>query len=458
MTGLGVTKSFAGWASELLATDIPAHVHQIAHRAMLDTLGAMLAGGAHQDIKKLAGIWPASNGACDLATGGRATAETAALINGGAAHFWDFDDTSYTGIMHGSAVIFPVVLALAQEKGASEEEARTAFVIGSEITYVLADICTHQHYFRGWWSTATCGLVGAAAAAARLLGCDSNQICQAIGLAAAASGGAKSVFGTHAKPYLVGEAAQRAIMIARFVASGLSGPDDGIEGQTGFLHLLNNDVEDLQQIETLGRRWRLADPGLLIKLYPVCSAAHAATEEIARQTFHAGLSPDDIDTIRLEVPKLVRISLVHDHPKTPAQAQFSLPFVAACAVINGAVRLQDLNVEVIQSASIQAVMAKVQIHEATDLSTPEARQRFPESARVRIILKDQTEQTGFCGEAYGMPEKPLSDIDFLKKFQGCLAFANCALSKQNIFETDFLSFASELCAQIEKLPFTQSET
>jgi len=459
MTGTdGITKAFAVWASELVAADIPTQVHHIAHRAMLDTLGVMLAGGAHRDIKKLAGIWPTSNGICDLATSGKATAETAALINGSAAHFWDFDDTSYTGIMHGSAVIFPAVLALTQEINASEEEARTAFIIGSEITYVLAEICTHQHYFRGWWSTSTCGLVGAAAAAARMLGCNYDQISQAIGLAAAASGGSKSVFGTHAKPYLVGEAAQRAIMIARFVASGLSGPDDGIEGQTGFLHLLNNDVEDPQQIDTLGRRWRLVDPGLLIKLYPVCSAAHAATEEIARQTFHAGLSPDDIDTIRLEVPKLVRISLVHDHPKTSAEAQFSLPFVAACAVLNGAVRLQDLNVDVILSAPIQALMAKVQILEAADLSTNEARQRFPESARVRIILKDQTEHAGFCGEAYGMPGKPLSDVDFLAKFRDCLAFADCVPGKKDILQTGFLLIAAELYAQIENLHTIQSRS
>lgn len=443
-----ITQRFAHWAATLTDSDIPSDVHRTAHRAMLDTLGVMIAGGASADIRRLAGIWPDQSGACGLATGGRADAETAVLVNGAATHFWDFDDTSYTGIMHGSAVVFPTVLALAQETGASEDEARTAFIIGSEITYVMADIATQQHYFHGWWSTVTFGQIGATAAAARLLGCSESQIAQAIGLSAAAAGGAKSVFGTNAKPYLAGEAAQRAIRFARVISAGLSGPGDGIEGQTGFLHLLNNDVASPAQVETLGQRWRLVDPGLLIKLNPVCSAAHAAVEEIARLTYHADISLDDIDTILLEVPKLVRISLVHDDPETPAQAQFSLPFAAACAVLNGAVRLQDLNSETIHSADIRSLMGKTRIYEADDLSTDEARQKFPESARVRILLKDTTERTGFCGEAYGMPGKPLSDEDFLQKVQDCLAFADCSATVARIHHADLLLLAAHLFGQV----------
>ncbi len=191
----GLAYHFAHWAKDLKLSDIPNGVQTTAHRAMLDTLAVTLTGAAHSDIKNLAATWPTNGGDCGLATGGLGSAETAALINGSAAHFWDFDDTSYTGIMHGSAVVFPTIVALAQELGSTEEEARIAFIIGSEITYVLADICTHQHYFNGWWSTTTFGLVGATAAAARLFGCSLDQTAQVIGLAAASAGGGKSYSG-----------------------------------------------------------------------------------------------------------------------------------------------------------------------------------------------------------------------------------------------------------------------
>jgi 2-methylcitrate dehydratase PrpD len=423
MDARGIACHFAHWACGLKSADIPEAVQTTARRAMLDTLAVTVAGGSHADIRKLAAGWPRGAGRCSLVSGGTSTAETAALINGSAAHVWDFDDTSYTGIMHGSAVVFPAVVALAQELGSSDEDMRSAFIIGSEIAYVLADICTHQHYFDGWWSTATFGLIGATAATAVLLGCDEDETARAIGLAAAAAGGSKSVFGTHAKPFLCGETAQRAITFARFAKSGLSAPTNSFHGATGFLKLLNNDTGQISEIDTLGQRWRLVDPGLLVKRYPVCSAAQAAIDLISELTFDAGIQAEDIDVIRVEVPELVRISLVHDKPGTAAEAQFSLPFAAACAVRSGAVRLTDLSVETLDSESHQSVVQKTKIVVADDLSTDEMRARFPESARVKIVLRNGSVRTGFCGEAYGMPARPLRDDDFTAKFRGCLAFA-----------------------------------
>jgi 2-methylcitrate dehydratase PrpD len=441
---------FANWACELSRSDIPDNVYTAAHRAMLDTLGVTLAGRAHPDIKRLSEIWPASNGSSSLVTGGMTSAEGAALLNASAAHVWDFDDTSYTGIMHGSALIFPVVLALAQELGASDKELHTSFIIGSEIAYVLADICTHQHYFNGWWGTATFGLVGATAAAARLLGCSNNQMAQAIGLAAAAAGGGKSVFGTSAKPFLVGDTAQRAISFARIIAAGLSGPVSGFEGKTGFLHLLNNDIAQLDEASTLGQRWRLIHPGLLVKRYPVCSGAHAAIEEVARLTFETGLPSNEIEAIFIEVPELVRISLVHDAPKTPSQAQFSLPFAVASAILYGGVGLGDLNNGFLQSSKLQALMRKVKISVADDLSTKDMLTRFPESARIKITLKDGTIRKGFCGEAYGMPGRPISEADFWSKFQECLIFADCPTEQPNQLARSIIELTADLFTPIEK--------
>ena len=44
-------------------------------------------------------------------------------------------------------------------------------------------MATHRHYFRGWWSTATYGVVGATAAVAKIYGLDSGATSHAIGLA-----------------------------------------------------------------------------------------------------------------------------------------------------------------------------------------------------------------------------------------------------------------------------------
>ena len=233
-----LSRHFAQFAS--MPPKPPDAVVRAADRAILDTLGVMIAGGAHPATRRLAHALPQHPGSAALAVGGFADSETTALINGMAAHVWDFDDTSYTGIMHGSAVVLPTVMALAAAVGADGDAIRNAFIAGSEIAYVLAETCGHGHYFHGWWSTVTFGLVGATAAAGAICGLTEAQMAAALGLAAAAAGGSKAVFGSDAKPFLVGDTARRAIGFARMAGAGLTCPVQGFEEGTGFFKLMNN--------------------------------------------------------------------------------------------------------------------------------------------------------------------------------------------------------------------------
>jgi len=433
---------FAVWSHDLDPVDVPAEVIAAARRAIVDTLGVMVAGGAHDSVKRIALGWPDAGGRCATIGRGPANAETAALINGMAAHVWDFDDTSYTGIMHGSAVILPVVLALAQETDALEPAMIAAFLAGSEVTYALAEICTHRHYFRGWWSTATIGLIGATTAAARMMQLSPTQTANAIGLAAAASGGGKAVFGTDGKPLLVGETARRAIVFARAAGLGLTGPVDGFENPNGFVSLLADpSVGDLNA-DSLGQRWRIVSPGLLFKTNPVCSAAHAVIEQLA--VLVGDVETDDIAAIEAELPALVAMSLAYDRPTNPQQAQFSLPYTLACAALQGRVRLADLTAEALADPTKQRLMAKITKRVADDLSTDEARAEHPESARVTVTLRNGGRRSGFCADAYGMPSRPLSDSDLVAKFHHCLAFACIEPPKTDPLKADLLLLAISL--------------
>ncbi len=439
-----LAKHFADWSIALKAGDVPAEVLATARRAILDTLGVTLAGGAHAKTRALARTLPNTPGRCSLASGGTGNAETAALVNGMAAHAWDFDDTSYTGIMHGSAVVLPVALALAEEAGLAEEAMTLAFIAGSEVTYTLAELCTHDHYFKGWWSTATFGLIGATASAARLIGLKAEAAAHAIGMAAGSAGGGKTVFGTDAKPYLVGDVARRAIGCARAAQAGLTGPIDAFEDPRGFLALLNGGQAKPDEAEGLGRRWRLVAPGLFFKTSPVCSAAHAAIDETAGLMTRASAGPSDVEMIEAAVPELVAISLVHPRPSTLAESQFSLPYALACAVLYGRVRLQDLAEGEIAKSEKTELMERVKVSVAQDLSTAEMRTRFPESARIGLRLKDGRRLDGFCGEAYGMPGRPLTKEDLVSKFADCLGFAGSPVPDVCLETSNLLDLAGEL--------------
>ena len=429
-----IARRFARFACGLERVD--SEVKTAADRAMLDTLGVMLAGGAHPSVRALAAAAARGEGRATLTTGGRADAEAAALINGTAAHVWDFDDTSYTGIMHGSAVVLPAAMAVAQETGSGADALRRAFVAGSEVAYTLAEVCTHAHYFDGWWSTVTFGLTGATAAAGHLLGLDEDAMTSAIGLAAAATGGGKAVLGTDAKPLLVGETARRAVTLARAAGAGLTGPEDAFEDSRGFLKLLNRGEAVEAELDTIGRRWRLCDPGLLFKTSPVCSAALAAIEQMNELMAELGASVNEVAGVHAEVPKLVHESLVFPNPATPQEMQFSLPYALACAAIHGRVRFEDLAPGAAVSPQMSSLMARVSVKRAPDLSTDEMRAKYPESTRLTLTLCDGRSATGFCGMARGMPERPLSDAELLEKFHAAGAYAGVSLPEVDIADFD----------------------
>lgn len=421
MSLVPIARQFAQFACA--PQDVPECVERQADRAMLDTLGAIIAGGAHEVVRKLAAATPSHSGNAVLATGGTADMDVAALINGMAAHVWDIDDTSYTGIMHGSAVIYPAILAVAQETSTKLEDARRAFIVGSEIAYVLAETCTHEHYFRGWWSTVTFGLIGATAAVGVLFELNEKEMINALGVAASASGGGKAVLGTDAKPYLVGDAARRAILFARAAKAGVTGPENVFEDDRGFLRLLNGGKSDTAALDSLGQRWRLVEPGLLFKTSPVCSAAHAAIDQMNVLMHELDAMPDQIARVHAEVPELVFISLVYPNPQTPQQAQFSLQFALACAANNGKVRFEDLSGDAILAAEKVAMMSKIHVECAPDLSTDEMRSSSPESARLTVVLNDGRRASGFCPMAKGMPQNPLSETELIRKFNKAIEFA-----------------------------------
>lgn len=439
-----LTEKFANWSYGFALEDAPKEVVEVSRRSILDTLGVMVAGGEHPLVKKLSNGLPIIEGGCSTLNRSHSNAETAVLINGTAAHAWDFDDTSYTGIMHGSAVIIPVVLALVEECEKSEKELLSAFIVGSEISYNLAEICTHEHYFSGWWSTVTFSLIGATAAAGRILNLSESQLTHAISLAACSASGIKAVFGTDAKPFLVGETASRAIGFARAAKIGVTGPKNAFEDSKGYFSLLNNNIALANEVDSLGKKWRLISPGLLLKLNPVCSAAHAAIEQMKSIMNEALTEAEDIVSIVAEVPTLVYSSLIYPQPTSVQQAQFSLPYALACAAIYGKVRLEDLTLDEIFAQKKVTLMQKIKVIEVADLSTDKMRTLYPESARLSVYFKNGKTLKGFCGEAYGMPTRPLSEDDLYLKFSSCIKFLG---NKHSIYfdsEKSLLCLAKEL--------------
>ena len=188
-------------------------------------------------------------------------------------------------------------------------------------------------------------------------------------------------------------------------------------------YLMNSGNCDVSALSALGKDWRLVEPGIAIKIAPVCSAAQAAIVVVRQLIADNKLDPSDIAHVRCEVPHLVKISLIHDRPAVASQAQFSMPFAVGCMLAFGKLGPEQISDATLENRALQDAMAKVEMVEADDLNGPDFQPHFPECARVTLSMSSGDEFTGFLGAATGMPSNPMSDDDLSKKFKNCVSFA-----------------------------------
>ena len=162
----------------------------------------------------------------------------AAFLNALSAHALELDDTHEPASLHPGVVIWPVVLALADELGCSCDAALDAAAVGYDVVCTLGEMLGGQTaYARGFHPTGVCGAFGAAAAASRLLELDQHQVAAAFGIAGTSASGSLEYLseGSWTKRLNPGLAAVNGIRAARLAATGFTGPKAAIEGPNGFL-------------------------------------------------------------------------------------------------------------------------------------------------------------------------------------------------------------------------------
>ena len=415
-----MAQRIASWASALHLNAIPDDVKAAAKRCIVDLVGVAIAGASRAQSRRIADyarLTYAPGPATAFGSSARLSPVGAAFVNGTCGHVLDFDDTSYTGIMHGSTVVFPAALAAAQYTQADGRRLLEAFVAGSEVAYAVALLCGDGHYYKGWWSTATFGAFGAAAAAAKAMGLSERQTAFALSLAGLQIGGQKVVLGTHAKPYMAGRAAAVGVEAALLASRGHNAPTSVLEDKYGFIQLLNDGAAHEEGIDGLGKDWRLVNPGIFFKRYPVCSAAHAAVELTQRLLRQYELQAENVRRVVCEVPPLVALSLVYDKPGNLQEAQFSMPFAVGTLLARRQLGVEDLTEAALSDPRVQSEMSKVEMRRVDSLRDAQA----PECARVTLLTDAGANLTDFLGEPTGMPGNPMSDDQLHGKFLRCTA-------------------------------------
>ena len=267
MTG-DISQPFAAGLSRRLAAfvhrsrweDVPEPVRAHAMRAVFNGFGTALGGSSDQAMLRLTkSLAPFSAGENATVIGHthRRDALTAAFLNAAAINVFDFDDSHAGTIIHPTAPVLPVVLALAEMRPVSGAELLHAFTLGVEVACRIGNAVSPSHYDRGWHITSTCGILGAAVAAAKLLELGENEILWALGNASAQASGLVETLGFMAKSTGVGNAARGGLVSALMAQSGVEGPPAPLEGPRGFLKVCSDQPKPELIEEGLGKDWEI---------------------------------------------------------------------------------------------------------------------------------------------------------------------------------------------------------
>lgn len=415
----------AGRVSTLTPGKVPAAIQLIAKTCLIDTIGVAIAGSA-TDVARSAravAIEGGSHGWSSIFGSGQLfSAPAAAFVNGAAAHALDFDDNCYAGFVHGSAVIVPAALAVAQKINASGPDLITAVVAGAECEYAVGAASMNRLYDQGWWTTGVLGPIGSCIAAAYLLKLNRAAIRSALGLAIAGAGGAKACFGSDAKALLAGRASEAGLVCALLAAQGASGPDNAIEHTNGFINLFNGGAFDFNALDALDGAdpgWLLATPGVDVKRIPVCLSSHAAVNAVMTLVAENRIDLTDIESIVCDVPPIVVANLIYDLPRNRQEAQFSMQFAIAASLQYGSVLLEHLDNSVIGNEVLAALMPRISMVTGAMWDDEAARKAAPEGAHVRIQLRSGATFELFSAFFPGAAGQPLSAQEIKNKFLGC---------------------------------------
>lgn len=441
----GLTRRFAQLVYDMKYEQLPAEVTHKAKLIIRDGLGNQIAASAISEparhVVSMVREWEGKPEATVIGYGFRAPAPQAAMCNAMLGHGVELDDAHGTGLIKAGSVLVPTLMALAESRKKSGRDVITALVAGYEVAVRIAKAINPGHRQRGFHATGTVSVIGAAAAGAKLLGCDVDGIASAIGLATMQSAGIQAYLDDPcmAKPFSPGKAAFNATMAALMVSRGFTGPKKALECNEGFFNAYCEDIRVADLFDGLGERYVIMEVGF--KPHAACRYAHGPID-LAQQFFHE-------DGVRLEDVKEINVNMCElsirqaSKPKVPNlnAAMGSTQFGVALALERGRNGLREYW-DGFKEPVVHAAAA-----ERTNLICEPAYGVTGRQAAVELKLKNGKTLRREQPEPKGEPSNPLTEQELADKFTGLVKMVRTS--------ADFGKELSTTLMNLEKEPLVE---
>jgi 2-methylcitrate dehydratase PrpD len=416
-----ISEKIAELSVGLQYDELPQAARTKAANLILDLLGSMIASKEIESSRiatELALELDGPEESTVVGTYRKVAAAHAAFANAIQGYAFDFTDDHNESNSHLSAATIPASLALGEKLGATGKEVVEAVALGAEVVARLGSAFLGKTYYQGFHPTSTCGTFGATVAAARLLKLDVQQTVHSLGIAGSQVGGlmAWNTSGSYTKRLQAGHPAMVGILSALMAQKGFNGPPAIIEGEDGFLqaYSYNREYDASWITDGLGETWHFVKTS--IKVYPCCrySAGHLdACLDVANRYRP---DPERIEHVLIRSSDYTIRLLARPRKQDPqnvVDTQFSMPWQAAIALIDGKIDVDTFAEGNIHRPDVRQLMQKVEW-----VVDEEFERRYPEhySCAVTVTMRGGDQYTSEVRDPKGDWRNPVTQEELEAKF------------------------------------------
>ena len=401
----------AGFASEVRLDALPSTTVAAAKLVLLDTLGAMLSGGALPENLRLAQL-AASRSARPTATllghTARADCFWAALSNATAGVALEVDEGNRLGGGHPAIHVIPGALAVAEEQGLSGSQLLEALVVGYEIGSRLGGATTarsnvHSH---GTWGT-----ISTAVAVARLAESSAETTRDVMNLSASMSPAntwTPALDGATIRNLYPGRSAFQGILAVELQRCGFTGLSDAPSDVYGTI--LADRFEPALAVQGLGESYRIEQN--YFKFHACCRYNHFALEALASLRRAHSFSVDDVERVSVTtIPFGLRMA--EPSPANMLGAKFSIPYAVAAHLVLGHTGVAAFQERALGDPRNRALAQRIEMSADPEMS-PRAADRL--TARVRLSLRDGRVLEETAAIVRGDAVNPVPTAEVFEKF------------------------------------------
>jgi 2-methylcitrate dehydratase PrpD len=392
---------FAAFVTASLWSDIGARVRHEAKRSLLNFFGCALGAARSEPVEAAVGVLLPFSGRSQATLIGRTERLdmlSASFVNAAGGNLFDYDDTHLRTVIHPTAPVAPPALALAEASGYSGAAVLHALILGIEVECRLGNGVSPGHYARGWHITATCGVFGAAAASAKLLGLSPVEVAHALGIAASQSAGLVENLPSAAKNVGVGNAARNGLFAALMAQAGYDAAPSAIDGSLGWARASGDAPDVAGMVDGLGRDWEVLNN--TYKPYPSGIVFHAITDACLMLRREHEFDARSIAMVVVSGDALL-LARGDREVRNERDARVSIHHTAAVALLFGTAGLREYSADIVTNADVRELRSRVRAELAADLPRG--------AARVSVTLQDGRVISAAVLDPHGSAAHPLSD-------------------------------------------------